>query len=568
MKHERLMIFFLLVVMLMVTACGGQTATPATSEAPITAPATLISPTQAAPTAIPPTAMPSPEPTAKPLVLRIADTATFTTWDPIKSFSTEASYMPNMYEQLLRLNPPGSAERFTPLLAQSWESSTDGLTWTFHLRHGVTFHDGELMNAAAVKQSIEAAKDHGGASFIWAPLDSIATPDDYTVVFTLSYAAPLDLIAASLYDAWIVSPKALDAAAADPNYFETGLEAGTGPYMLDSYTPDQEVVFKKYDNYWGGWKPNNFDIVDVQIVPEATTQLQLLQGGEVDLASRITVDSLVQFENDPNFTIYKEQTLDNYLGFFNTLRPPLDNPTVRQALSYAIPYQDIIDVAITGMGSQARGPVPQGVWPWSDQVKQYTYDLTKAKDLLAQAGYPDGGFSLRLTYASENSTEATFAPLIKDSFAQVGVDVTIEPILWNQQWEQAKSDPANAQDIFLLLYWPTYSDAGSDNLWSMFYGDPTNPTGNLNLTGFNLSYWYNKDYNDTLDKAIAETVTDPTASQQDYITAMNLLVDQAPGLFFFDVKTPYVIPTHIAGFEYNLNYPFTAYFYYQLTLAQ
>ncbi len=553
MKQYRFVVFVLLAIMLLVTACGGQTPTAVTTEAP-TAP----------PVSAPATLLPTTAPAESPTVLKIADTATFTTWDPIKSFSTEASYMPNMYEQLLRINPAGSAEKFTPLLAERWESSDDGLTWTFFLRKGVTFHDGETMNAAAVKQSIEAAADHGGASFIWYPLGGITTPDDYTVVFTLTYAAPLDLIASSLYDAWIISPKALDAAAADPNYFENGIEAGTGPYMLDSYTPDQELVLKKYDNYWGGWKDNNFDVVDVQIVPESTTQLQLLQGGEVDLASRIIADNLNQFENDPNFTIYKENTLDNYLGFFNTMRPPLDDPAVRQALSYAIPYQDILKVML--MGSQAYGPVPQGVWPWSDQVTQYNYDLEKAKQLLADAGYPGGGFSLRLTYASENSSEATFAPLIKDSFAQVGVDVTIEPILWNQQWEQAKSDPASAQDIFLLLYWPTYSDAGSDNLWSMFYGYPDPP--HLNVTAFNLSYWYDQDYNDMLDKAIGETVTDPAASQQDYIEAMNYLVDQAPAVFLFDTQTPYVIPSHIEGFQYNLNYPFTPYFYYQLTLAQ
>ena len=120
---------------------------------------------------------------------------------------------------------------------------------------------------------------------------------------------------------------------------------------------------------------------------------------------------------------------------------------------------------------------------------------TRPKQLLDEAGHPDGGFNLKLTYASENDTEAAFAPLIKDSFAQIGVDVTIEPILFNQQWEAAKTDPTNAQDMFLLLYWPTYSDAGSDNLWSMFYG--TGEAPHLNVTDFNLSYWKNEQYNDT-----------------------------------------------------------------------
>ena len=559
MNRNRLVIFVLMAVMLLVTACGGQTQAPVTTEAPI-APVTKVPPTTVPPTAVPPTEVPKPEPTAAPSVLRIANTASFTTWDPIKSFSTEAAYMANMYEQLLRINPPGAAERFTPLLAESWESSTDGLTWTFHLRQGVTFHDGEVMNANAVKLSIEASKDHGGASFIWAPLDTIETPDDYTVVFILKYAAPVDLIASSLYGSWIVSPKALEAVAADETYFETGKEVGTGAYMLDSYTPDQEVVFKKFDNYWDGWQSNNYDIVLVQIVPEATTQQQLLEGGEVDLVTSIPSENLDSFRTNSDYKVYEEKSFFNYVGFYNTLRKPLDDPLVRQALSYAIPYQDIINISVAGLGTQSRGPVPEGVWPWSDKVMQYTYDLDAARDLLKQAGHENGGFSLRLTYASENAVEALFAPLIKDSFAQIGVDVTIESMLFNQQWELAKTDPATAQDMFLLLYWPTYSDAGSDNLWSMFYF--------TEKPFFNLSYWNSPDYNGLVDQAIASTVTDPTTSQQLYIDAMNLLVDQAPGVFFFDTKAAYVIPNHIAGFQYNLNYPFTPYWFYQLTPAK
>jgi peptide/nickel transport system substrate-binding protein len=282
----------------------------------------------------------------------------------------------------------------------------------------------------------------------------------------------------------------------------------------------------------------------------------MLEGGEVDLVTRMPEENYAAFQDNPDYNYYEEPTFFNYVGFFNTLRPPLDNPAVRQALSYAIPYQDIITVGVTGKGTQSRGPVPQGVWPWSDQVNQYTYDLEKAKTLLAAAGYPDGGFSLTLTYASENNVEAAFAPLIKDSFAQLGVDVTIEPMLWSQQWEAAKTDPANAQDIFLLLYWPTYSDAGSDNLWSMFYY--------TEYPFFNLSYWNNPDFNALVDEAIITTVTDPVNSQAKYIEAMNLLVDQAPGLFFMDVVYTYVVPKYIEGFEYNLNYPFTQYFFYQL----
>jgi peptide/nickel transport system substrate-binding protein len=496
----------------------------------------------------------------EPKVLKIANTANITTWDPIASFSTEAAYMANVYEQLLRINPPGSAEKYTPLLAESWESNAEGTVWTFHLRQGVKFHDGESMNAAAVVKSLNAARTSGGASFIWWMVDSLEAVDDTTVQFNLSVSAPIDLIASSLYGAWIVSPKALDAAATDENYWARGIEAGTGPYVIESYVPDQEIVFQQFLDYWGGWDDSKYITVLVQIVPEALTQQQMLEGGDVDLVNRIPNENYEAFRSNPDYTVLEESSFFNYLGFFNTLRPPLDDPKVRRALSYAVPYGDIIQIGAQGLGTQSRGPVPAGVWPRSPDVGQYTYDLDKARELLTEAGHEGGGFSLRITYAAENDTEEAFAPLIKDSFAQIGVDVVIEAVGFNQQWTEAKTDPANAQDIFLLLYWPTYSDAGSDNLRSMFYF--------TEKPFFNLSYWNNETYKTTLDEAIALTVTDPATSQAKYIEAMNLLVEEAPAIFFFDTKAIFIIPNRIQGFHYNLNYPFVPYFFYDLGPTQ
>jgi peptide/nickel transport system substrate-binding protein len=557
-----LLLVIFLISSLLVACQPSQTPSPAPEQPPApTQPVVVEEPPAPVEQTEPSEATAPPEPsTATPLVLKIANTANITTWDPIKSFSTEAAYMGNLYEQLLRINPPGSAEKFTPLLATSWETSDDGTIWTFYLRENVKFHDGESLTAEAVKMSIEAAQERAGASFIWFPLESVEVIDDLTVQFNLSYAAPVDLIASSLYGAWIISPKALEAAADNGDYFEAGIEAGTGPYMLESYTPDQEILFTRFDDYWGGWQEGQFDKVLVQIVPEAIIQQQLLEGGEVDLVTRVLNENLDIFRNDPYFTIYEEPSFFNYVGFFNTLRPPLDNAIVRQALSYAIPYGDIIKIGAKDLGTQSRGPVPEGVWPWSAEVNQYSYDLDKAKELLAEAGYEGGGFDLKLTYASENDIEAAFAPLIKDSYAQIGVNVSIEAMLFNQQWELAKSDPANAQDMFLLLYWPTYSDAGSDNLWSMFYY--------TERPFFNLSYWNNPEFNELVDEAINLTVTDPETSQAKYVEAMNLLVEEAAGLFFFDTKAVFIIPDHIEGFQYNLNYPFTQYFFYQLSSAR
>ena len=270
-----------------------------------------------------------------------------------------------------------------PLLAESWEKSADGLVWTFQLRPNVKFHDGEPLTAEAVKKSIEAAKDHAGASFIWLPLDTVEVVDDLTVNFTLKWAQPLELIVGSEYAAYIVSPKALDAAAADKNYWSAGVEAGTGPYMIESYTADKELVLTQNKEYWGGWEDGQYEKVLVQFVPEATTRQQMLEGGEVDLVTTVPADVLRDFGRQILITLYRyEPALFNYTAFFNTLKTPLDDVKVRQALSYAIPYEDIIAIGANGLGTQSHGTVPAGVFPYSADVKQYTYDLEKAKTLV------------------------------------------------------------------------------------------------------------------------------------------------------------------------------------------
>lgn len=547
MNKKLFVLSLLLVISMLMTSCGSTTTQ---------VPATQASVAQA----------PTVAPTPAPSVLKYASSAGVTTWDPIASFSTEAAYMANMYEQLVRVNPPGSATQYSPLLALSWDKSADGLIWTFKLRPNVKFHDGEPMNAAAVVKSIEAATDHGGASFIWLPLDKVEAVDDLTVKFTLKYAQPLELILGSEYDAYIVSPKALDAATTNKDYWTAGVDGGTGPYTIESYTADKELVLTKFNDYWGGWKPGQYDKVLIQFVPEATTRQQMMEGGEVDLVTSVPIDAYKTFETNPDYKVSYEPSLFNYTAFFNTMKKPLDDVKVRQALSYAIPYQDIINIGANGLGTQSHGTAPAGVFPYSADVKQYTYDLEKAKTLLKEAGHDGGGFSLAMTYASANSTEETFAPLIKDSFKQIGVDVTIQPMDWAQQWALGKTDPAKAQDIFILLYWPTYSDAGGDNMYSMFYGAKDAP--HLNVTNFNLSYWYNDQYNALWDAANALSGTDTAASLAKYTEAQNLMVDQAPAAFLFDTKAAIVVPARISGFQYNLNYPDVRFWFYDLSSAK
>ena len=556
MKYLKLLSALTIIVVL--TSACGQAATPAPALVVTTAP-TVVPPTPVPPTATPkpaPTAVP-PTPTPAPRIFKYAYTSGPTTWDPSASTSTEAIYLCNMYEGLLKVNPPGSDKPYTPMLAKSWEHSADGLTWTFHLREGVKFQDGTPLTAEAVTKSISRTITLGtGYGYIWDAVSTMEAPDPATVVFKLKYAAPLELIAGSVYGAWIFSPKAIEVAAKDPKYFEKGpgLDAGTGPYKLESYTPGKEVVLTKFDGYWGGWSdaPHN-DKVVVYIVADEVTRQQMLFGGEVDHVALLPIETLLRLKDDPNYNFYQVESPYNYLAYLNTKKPPLNNNLVRQAIAYAIPYDQILQAGYYGYGTQSHWIVPKGVWPYSDKVFQYKYDVEKAKALMKEAGLAGKTTKLLLTLAAENPDEQRFTPVIKDALAAIGFDVEIRPMMWAQQWELAKGDVTKAQDILVSMYWPAYSDAGVDNLYTMEHCEKA--------PYWNLSYWCNATFDKLIGDAALLTVTDPAKAQDLYVQAMNLAAEESSMLAFYDKKFIWVTPKNITGSKYNINYPGCVYFY-------
>jgi peptide/nickel transport system substrate-binding protein len=278
----------------------------------------------------------------------------------------------------------------------------------------------------------------------------------------------------------------------------------------------------------------------------------MLTSGAADFANTLPLQNIKDFAKNPDYRVIVSEAPFNYLAYLNTQRAPLNDVRVRRALSYAVPYQDIIDIGGSGYGSQAHGPVPKGVYPFDPSVPQYHYDLAKAKKLLAEAGHPGGGFTLNFTYTSEDPSEGRFVPLIKDSFAKIGITVNVTPQHWPQAWEIAKGDPSRRADMQMMHYWPTYSDAGSDNMYMLFHSSKT--------PDWNLSYWKNPQYDQLIDKAATLTGSDRKAAQALYSKALRLLVDQAPGLFFYDEKNVAVVPKKIAGYQFNVNYPFTTFF--------
>jgi peptide/nickel transport system substrate-binding protein len=465
-------------------------------------------------------------------------------WDPSTSFSNEIIAMANMYEGLLRYDP--LHDRFIPVLATRYEKSSDGLTWTFHLRHNVRFHDGSLMTSADVKASIERTIELGqGASYIWSAVKSIDTPDPYTVVFHLKYPAPLDFVAASPYAAWIFNPNALKQHGA--NWFAQGHEDGTGPYELQSWSQGHPLVLKAFPQYWGGWKGPHYTKVVFETIPSSSTKAQMLTSGQCTYADILPYEQIQALKGNPKVRIVVSPSFQNLIAFFNTKKKPLDDVRVREALSYAFPYAQVIRDVMHGYARQSQGPVPYGLWGHDPNLPQFHQDLTKAAALLRAAGIRPGTLNLTLTYTAGDDNEQSTAALYKAALQQIGVNLTVRPMPWTAQWNLAKAtDPNARQDIFMMYWWPDYTNPYSF-LYNMFHSEST--------INFNMAYYSNPTFDRLIDRANEEAGVDRAAAERLYAQAQEVLFKDAPAIPIFDEQYVRAVSADLHGFVDNPSYP-------------
>jgi peptide/nickel transport system substrate-binding protein len=474
-------------------------------------------------------------------------------WDPSVAFDSTTVSLLNLYETLLRINKPGSTEMFTPILATSWDTSSDGLIWTFHLRHGVKFHSGNLMTATDVKFSMERTIRMGvGAAWIWSSVEQINALDDYTVQFKLKYPAGLDFIAASVYGAYIMDSKLLQSIGDDNatmTWFMEGKDAGTGPYILENYLKGAEVDFVKFADYWGGWKDNQIERAVLKIVEEPTTVVQMIQGGEVQLITSPPIDSVSSLKSNPNLTVVEFPCYANTWIDLNVLKDPTNDTLVRKALAYSFPYEDVVDKIFLGHVTQARGVVPAGIWGHKDDLFQYTYDPAKAKGLLAQAGWKDvdgdgilekDGRKLAITVANSAGSEEgrRVVELWATDLRDLGFDVKIEITPWDTHWARGKSFDTAAQAWF-LGWWPTYITP-YDSLYE-FYTEKT--------PFFNMAYYSNPEFDKLLDTASSLEGVDKARAIELYGQAQQILIDDCPAIFAWDSNRVYVVSKDVGGFD-------------------
>ena len=462
-------------------------------------------------------------------------------WDPATEYSDGIIAMSEMYETLTRYD--SATHTVKPLLATSWSSSANGLSWTFHLRQGVHFHTGRLMTAQAAAAAIlRTEKLGGGAAYVWDAVKSISRAEH------LHDGVPPEVPLAAgpgglgvLLGLHLRHQGRTEGRESLTKWLNTPHDAGTGPYELQTWNKGQEfeVILKSFPGYWGGWSGTHFKKVVFRVVPQDTTAAQLLRSGQVSFVEQISPSLWKSFQGQPGIQTMSVPSFQNLLGQLNakTLSLP-----VRQAISYGINYAGIV-AALQGAAVQPSGLVPAGLPGHYTNLPNYHYDPAKAVQLLHQAGYGPGkkALNLSLTYTQGDSNEQVVATLLKSSLAKLNINLSTQSLAWPTQWAKAKSsNAASHQSIFLEYWWPDYAD-------------PYTWFNNLLLTEkqpyFNLSYYSNS----TLDKQInqVETLlaTNRTAGEQLYRTMQVEVLQQAPLDVLYNMNYQYAMRSSFTGFQ-------------------
>ena len=341
----------------------------------------------------------------------------------------------NVYEGLFRLADSGEV---LPVLADSYTVSDDGLTYTFKIKPGVTFHSGKALTSEDVKSSIErifAEESQSARKSSFGAIASIETPAEDTVVVTL--AEPSISFIYNLAYVWIVNKDATDLTTA---------EDGTGPYTLDSWTRGSTLALKRWDGYWG--TPATNGEVVFNYFTDATALSNALLTGAVDIITNVqSPDALAEFENNADFVVNNGTSTTKEILVFNDKVAPFDQIPVRKAIYSAIDREKLLN-AIWGDKGTLIGSMVPPTDPWYiDLVSENPYDPALAKQLLTDAGFPDGfEFTLDTPTYDPHPLVAEF---VKSELAKIGVTVTINSITadeWYTKVFKARDYQATLQE--------------------------------------------------------------------------------------------------------------------------
>ena len=464
-----------------------------------------------------------------PNTLVVAVDAFNADFDPASAYLlSEALIWRGIYESLIRLKGD-SASEVEPLLADSWEPNKDASSWTFHLHPGVTFSDGTPLDAEAVKANyvrtitIELGTQFILGSFLPKPEKQIVVEDPQTIRFDLAYPYPhFDVVMAAQYGTGLVSPKVFEEHSTGQT--DQGHEyllshaVGTGPYVLDTLEPGNQVVLTRNEDYWRGWDGPHFDTIIIRSIPEASTRRQLLESGDVDIAYAGTAEDTAAVRSDGRFVVGDFKNLDMtyiILGAYG----PLASPEARQAMNYLFPYDDFLGTIMKGTLERAHGPFPDLLFTHDPDVFLYDTDVEKAQQLLDQAGVQPG---TELTYEYYTGFGKEAGLVMQQQLEQVGLKLRLVEKEFSEMNADLTTDrPVSERaNMYYWGWWPDYNDP-SDYSWVIFNSDAAPDK----CPCYNSGYYHNERVDEIIYDGFSQTddakLTDEMYEAQDLMTRVD-----------------------------------------------
>lgn len=431
-------------------------------------------------------------------------------------------------------------------LAESFETSEDGLTVTLGLRDGVVFHDGTPFDAEAVTFNLERIIDPALTVPLGSPfevIESVTAVDDTTVEVALSRPSPGFVSALSVTTAGMISPGSVTADGNTNENYQRPV--GTGPYTFGDYTAGESVTVEKFADYWG--EEPYYDTVVFRIVPEAATRESLLLSGQVDMMILPPVSDIQALQANEDVEVLLAESDRTIFIALDTNDPLLSDPMVRQALNYAVDKQAIVDNVLFGAGEVMDAPMAPSLAGYC-QTGSYDFDPERARQMLADAGAADASLEL-LTPSGRYVQDQQSAEAIAGYLREVGLDVSVSTSDFPSFLARVNAAPSeNTVDMHLLGWAPPYLDA---DFQMQMFRQATHPPA-----GLATSFYTNPQVEELLAQADVET--DESRREQLYCDASQIIWDDAPWIFLWTQSFPVVWSDDVTGISATPTEKFSA----------
>ncbi|GHA34585.1 ABC transporter substrate-binding protein [Devosia pacifica] len=486
-----------------------------------------------------------------PNVLIVGQIAEPASLDPhVSTAANDFRIHVNLYDGLVR-NKSGTLE-IEPALATDWTVSDDGLTYTFNLREGVSFHDGSPFNAEAVKFNFDRMLDEEHPyydtgpfplSFNFSSIEEVTVVDDMTVEFTLSQPFAPFLSNLASPTGLIVSPTAVEEYGED--YGRN--PSGTGAFKFEEWESNQRVVASRNEDYWDG--APSLEAVVFRPITDANTRVAEMLSGGIDVLVETPPDNVATFEQDANFVVHEAVGPHVWYAMLNMNDGPFTDQRVRQAVNYAVNKESLVNDVLQGTAAVAAGPIPPAFnWAYNEDVDPYPYDPDMARQLLEEAGIEDG---TELTFFVTEGGSGMLDPVpmgtaIQADLAAVGLDVNIETYEWNTFLSEVNPGLEGKADMAEMAWMTTDPDTlPALTLTSGAFPDEG---------GFNSSYYSNEEVDELVQQA--REATDREERGELYKQIQQIVHDDAPWLFVANWQQNAVTTDNVQNFvvqpDFNL----------------